>query len=363
MKKLSAAILILFGSLAVGLIPVFAAPSFSTGGFETSTREASRDVFGLSESPTTTAAPSETPTGITDTLVSLVATPTRTNTPVSPTATPTRTNTLVSPTATPTRTNTPVGGVKRFYLPLIRYERFVPMPVGGPGGVWKLKFSDEFSETTLDTTKWNTCYPEGCFHSNHELQCYRPDNVLPNFGTLRLQARIRTVLCSNNLTYHYTSGMLTTYGKYSFTYGYVEARTRGTAGQGLWPALWAIPANRSWPPEIDILEILGQESNRAYFTYHWGTPANRQQSGDSWLGSDFSTNWHTFGLYWGAEAMRWYVDGVERRPAFTQTTALASQPMYFIANLAVGGDWPGPPNSSTVFPNYFDLDYVRIWQR
>ena len=236
--------------------------------------------------------------------------------------------------------------------------------VGGPGGVWNLKFSDEFNGASLDTAKWNTCYPEGCHHSsNHELECYMPDNVLPTGKILRLQARIKTVTCSNNATYHYTSGMITTYGKYAFMRGYVEVRTRGTAGQGFWPALWAIPADRSWPPEIDILEILGQEPNRAYFTYHWGTAANRQQSGDSWVGPDFSAGWHTFGLHWGSNAMHWYVDGVERRPPFTQTANLPSQPMYFIANLAVGGDWPGPPNGSTVFPNYFDLDYVRIWQR
>ena len=348
----------------------------------TSTPTRTNTPLGPTAIPTSTRTRTNTPVGPTNTPTFTntpvgpmpTATRTRTKTPVGPTPTRTRTNTPGGPT--PTRTKTPVGGptatptntpgnmVKRFYLPVVRYERFLPMPVGGPGGVWNLKFHDEFTDMSLDTTKWNTCYPEGCAHfGNNELQCYRPENVLPTFDTLRLQARISTVLCSNNATYYYTSGMITTYGKFSFTYGYVEARTRGTAGQGFWPALWAIPADRSWPPEIDILEILGQEPSRVYFTYHWGTPANRQQSGDSWPGPDFSADWHTFGFYWGPDAMRWYVDGIERRPAFTQTAALASQPMYFIANLAVGGDWPGAPNGSTVFPNYFDLDYVRIWQR
>jgi len=337
--------------------------------------------------PTQTNAPvalTRTPTA-TNMPVRPTTIPTQSNTPVPPTTIPTQTNTPVRPTTIPTQTNTPtplttipaqtntpglpttIPTQTNTPVPPTRTNTPMPStltPVGGPGGAWHLKFSDEFTGSSLDTTKWNTCYPEGCFHSgNHELECYMPDDVLLNGGVLRLRAEVRTVTCSNSVIYRYTSGMITSYNKYSLTYGYIEARTRGTAGQGFWPALWTIPADRSWPPELDILEILGNDPTRAYFTYHWGTPATRQQSGFSWAGPDFSAGWHTFGVYWGPNAIRWYVDGVERRTPFTQTGNITSQPMYFIANLAVGGDWPGSPNGSTVFPNYFDLDYVRIWQR
>src|SRR5258708_28382725 len=69
------------------------------------------------------------------------------------------------------------------------------------------------------------------------------------------------------------------------------------------------------------------------------------------------------GVYWSAKEIRWYIDGVERRNAFKPPKDIVHKPMYFLADFAVGGDWPGPPDSITKFPTYFDIDYVRIWQQ
>jgi len=271
-----------------------------------------------------------------------------------PTATPTLTATP-SPTATATATATPTATPTP-----------APTPVGGKQGDWQLKFSDEFDGTNLDTKSWNTCYPYSCTNGgNHELECYVPENVSVSDGMLRLKAEARTTTCpdgNSTISRPFASGMVTTQGKYEFLYGYMEARFRSPKGLGLWPALWTLPADLSWPPEIDAMEILGHDPNTLYMTYHYGTADDHRQSGDDWNGPDFSADWHVMGVYWSANEIRWYIDGVERRSAFKFPDDIVHKPMYFLADFAVGGDWPGPPDSTTKFPAYFDIDYVRIWQ-
>lgn len=270
----------------------------------------------------------------------------------APTLTPTLTWTP-APTLTPIPTQTPT---------LIPGQ---PLPNGNLARNWVLKFSDEFDGTTLDTTKWDTCYNWGCLiDSNNEMECYMPENVIVGEGMVRLMAEKRQVTCLNHsqqVTQGYASGMIQSNGHFDFSYGFVEARTRGTQGKGLWPALWTIPSDLSWPPEIDILEIIGHGPTVAHLTYHYTFGGVETGMGESYDGPDFSADWHTFGVYWQPDAIRWYIDGVERFH-FTETKYITGVKMYVIANLAVGGNWPGAPSDSTVFPNYFDVDYYRVWQ-
>jgi beta-glucanase (GH16 family) len=65
---------------------------------------------------------------------------------------------------------------------------------------------------------------------------------------------------------------------------------------------------------------------------------------------------------WQPNAIIWYVDGIERW-RFTEASRISSEPMYLLLNLAVGGDWAGPPDGDTGFPSYFEIDYVRVWER
>lgn len=226
---------------------------------------------------------------------------------------------------------------------------------------WKLTFSDEFNRGKLDSAKWNTCYPwveaGGCTNDgNHELEWYQADDVLVQNGLLRLRGENRSVKDG----FPYTSGMVTTHQKFSFQYGYVEARLKVPAGQGMWPALWLLPEDGSWPPEIDIHEIMGSEIHTIYTTLHYTTDGqNHYSSGGSWIGPDFSAGFHTIGLLWEPHLISWTVDGVER---FSVTDSIPQQPFYLLANLAVGGDWPGSPSSSTVFPAFYDIDYIRVYQ-
>ena len=246
-----------------------------------------------------------------------------------------------------------------------------PLPVGSGGGA-KLVFNDEFDGTALNAAKWHTCSwwsTTTCsIETNNELELYTKNNVSVANGTLKLQARRENAVAWNGKTYNYTSGMISSGGRsgsipagFTFRYGYMESRVKVPAGQGLWPAFWTLPADYSWPPEIDIMEILGQKPNVTEMHYHYldGSGAHKGP-GQAWSGPDFSADWHTFGVDWQPDAMAWYVDGVERW-RFTDASAITAKPEYLLLNLAVGGDWPGPPNATTPFPSNLLVDYVRVW--
>jgi beta-glucanase (GH16 family) len=230
------------------------------------------------------------------------------------------------------------------------------------GKNWKLAFGDNFNGTTLNLRKWNTCYwwsdAGGCTNSyNNELQWYQPDDVFLENGSLRLQAQARSVKSG----YNYTSGMVTTEGKFSFQYGYFEIRAKVPQGQGLWSAFWTLPTNRNlWPPEIDVMEVLGHQPERIYLSNHFRNNGEADFATQDYIGDDFSADFHRFGVLWESDRIIWVVDGVER---FRVTDNIPNIPMYLLINLAVGGNWPGPPNNTTVFPNYYDIDYIRVWQK
>jgi beta-glucanase (GH16 family) len=246
-------------------------------------------------------------------------------------------------------------------------------PVGQTGN-WTPIFHDEFDGSTLDASKWNTCYfnftvGNGCDHDQGELELYQPNEVSVNNGVLTLQADKQTLTASNGKTYNYTSGMISTgpasggtSSKFTFTYGYMEIRAKVPAGQGLWPAFWTLPEDLTWPPEIDVFEILGSAPKVITMHYHYPTASNGDgSSGSTWNGPDFSAGWHTYAVDWEPGSLTWYVDGVARQQ-YTNAN-VASKPMYLLANLAVGGTWPGAPNASTTFPSTFQIDYIRVWQK
>jgi len=250
-----------------------------------------------------------------------------------------------------------------------------PIPVGQQD-VWKLVFRDEFDGTVLDISKWRTCYwwdwnNQGCTNSgNHELEWYQPDEVLMDSGNLRLRAQRRSVVASDGNSYPFTSGMISS-GRsredpvsngFVFQYGYVEMKAKLPSGRGLWPAFWMLPAGDESKPEVDIMEVLSDAPNTVHMTLHY--PLGNGDVGRAkniWVGPDLSTDWHTFALDWQPNRMVWYIDGIERW-SYSDTMYIPNQPMYLLMNLAVGGDWPGAPDSTTMFPSYYDIDYIRVWK-
>lgn len=221
-----------------------------------------------------------------------------------------------------------------------------------PVAAWTQLFGDHFESLQLDTTKWLTSLPWGRTNSP-ELQYYAPDAFdLSAYSINRVVADRSTEYAG----YNYTSGALTTYSFFSMQYGYFEIRAKMPSGQGLWPAFWLLAANQSSIAEIDVFEILGQQPNTVYMTNHWRDQGGTHRSNQGiYVGPDFSQAYHKFAVDWQPSQIIWYIDDVER---FRSSQGVPSEPLNLILNLAVGGAWPGNPDSSTVFPAYLDINYV-----
>ncbi len=230
-----------------------------------------------------------------------------------------------------------------------------PSPAMPPAVPEKLSFSDEFDGIRLDQSKWLDSYPDGVrTHSNNEQQYYATDGYKLQGGKLVFIAQRRT-----RGKMPYTSGMVSSYGKFAQKYGRFEICARFPKGKGLWPAFWLLPASKAWPPEIDVLEILGHDLTCVYFTNHWrATTAGTINVQGQLRGIDFSAGFHTFTLDWKPDVLVWSVDGVER---YRTREHVPQEPMYVLANLAVGGNWPGFPDASTPFPAQMEIDYIRVW--
>ncbi|HEV8015342.1 MAG TPA: glycoside hydrolase family 16 protein [Stellaceae bacterium] len=159
--------------------------------------------------------------------------------------------------------------------------------------------------------------------------------------------------------YQYTSGQINTYHSFSQTYGFFEMRAELPAGQGLWPAFWLLPENGSWPPEIDAMEMLGNNPTVYYTSVHSGTADNEVNAGQANSVADTSTSFHSYGVDWEPNFITYYFDG--KQVYQTPTPADMNTPMYMIANLAIGGYWPGDVDGTTPFPAQMQIDFVRAY--
>jgi len=245
---------------------------------------------------------------------------------------------------------------------------------------WILSWSDEFNlpnGSTVDRTKW-TPEVNGDGGGNHELQYYtdRLKNLYIKNGDLVIKARREKYRGADKVTRSYASARLQTKGKFSQAYGRFEARIRLPYGQGIWPAFWLLGSDldtADWPDcgEIDIMENVGHERSAVHGTIHGpgysgagGISATYKLTGQGRFSDDF----HVFAVEWEPNAIRFYVDQdlyTTRTPADLPAGKkwVFDHPFFILLNLAVGGDWPGYPDSSTVFPQTMLVDYVRVYRR
>jgi beta-glucanase (GH16 family) len=246
------------------------------------------------------------------------------------------------------------------------------LPRLGSSGGTSVVLDENFDGSALDTRIWNTCHwwgDEGCtISSNDELEWYRPEQVAVSDGVLRLTADRIPTRGSDGKDYEYRSGMVTTgpvssdddQAKVSWTYGTVEARLRVPAGRGLWPAVWMLPVSRESKPEIDILEVIGQDPGEVLMHFHPVDVNEEDIPGKTYRlhGKTLAEGWHTIGLDWQPERLTWFVDG--REVWHLRGDQVPDEPMYLVLNLAVGGFYPGPPDDSTKFPATFEIDRIRV---
>lgn len=266
-------------------------------------------------------------------------------------------------------------------------------------------WGDEFSGSTLDQDKWATAPIWGPFpRTNGEQQFYvdkygiTPDEAYDPFvlnnGILSITA-MPTVTAgavpeqpANDPQdpdyvwdqfpeYHFVpdydasdrdhlSGIITSVNSFNFTHGYVEMRARVPAGQGLWPAFWLLNSKYvENSPEIDVMEVLGHAPNEVHHVAHYFgddyQKFSNPETEEPTTGVDRSLDFHTYGLLWNPKEIIWYVDGVEVKRLTDAEFLVSRQSMYIIANLAVGGVWPGPP-ANLAYPVSFDIDYIRAYE-
>lgn len=234
---------------------------------------------------------------------------------------------------------------------------------------WTLVWEDDFRSATLNLDDWQLS--EQGLNYNNEDQAYTAANVSiedsSGNGILVLSAKSehweglsgRADNPTTPVSREYTSGEANT--KQAWTYGKYEARARVPHQiQGVLSAVWMTPIDGGWPPEIDIMEILGHDPATVYFTNHYGTAQNHQMNGNHFNGTDFSNDYHIFTLEWEPGILRWYVDGEKY---FESRSGVPSEPLILRLSLPVGPDWEGNPDDPSVFPQRFEIDWVRVYQR
>jgi beta-glucanase (GH16 family) len=225
-----------------------------------------------------------------------------------------------------------------------------------PQTTWKLAFQDEFEGASLNEQIWQTQFPWGRDRSSSgELQWYAEDAFKVANSKLQISAKPM----QPGESHPYSSGLISTHKSFATEYGRFEIRCKLPRGQGLWPAFWLLPTDETWPPEIDVFENIGNEPNTVHMTTHWSENGNHRQNGNEFVGPDFSDGFHTFAVEWSESTIAWFVDGVERHRV--QNGSPRGQ-MYLLANMAVGGQWPGAPDATTQFPATFEIDYIRAYK-
>lgn len=238
-----------------------------------------------------------------------------------------------------------------------------------PGPGWTPVWADEFNGTAVDRTNWTFDLGAGGW-GNHELETYTQASATVQGGELLITAR-------QNPDGTYTSARLKTQGLHSWTYGKIAARMRLPKGQGMWPAFWMLGSNFptvGWPKcgEIDIMEMIGGGPGRddsIYGTIHWDANGHAQAgSGRQALPFPqiFNDDYHVFEIEWSSTDVTWKLDGMAYARAsvdlglWPARTAF-HRDFFIILNLAVGGDWPGSPDSTTLFPQTMAVDWVRVY--
>ncbi|GEN74422.1 glycoside hydrolase family 16 protein [Chryseobacterium hagamense] len=234
----------------------------------------------------------------------------------------------------------------------------------------KLIWSDEFNIQGLpDATKWN--YDTGgSGFGNEEAQFYtreRPENARVENGKLIIEARRE-----NRENKKYTSARLLTKGKFSFRYGTVEVRAKLPEGRGTWPAVWMMSEGmKKWPDdgELDIMEHVGYHQGYIHASVHTKKYNHimQTQKTDTLFVKDASEEFHVYKAEWSPEKIDVYVDD---KKFFTYANKEKSydawpfdKPYFLILNLAIGGFWGGKEGiDDTIFPQKFEIDYVRVYQ-
>lgn len=227
-------------------------------------------------------------------------------------------------------------------------------PYGASEAGWQLEFEDDFDGTALDETKWSSGFGWGQVSGNTVGYC-DPDNNLVSGGVLeqRIERRAQGGV-------PFSVGCVNSRDRFSLLYGYWEASIRMAGCRGARGAFWAKPNDESWPPELDVVEVYGDDRDRADLTIHWEEQGDYQRDKGYFSGPDFSAGFHVFAAQWSPEEVTWYVDGVEVRRTPEGTRFMNDGGAFYtmleaqvIRASSRCGEWP-------YYSSQY-VDYVRIW--
>ena len=244
-------------------------------------------------------------------------------------------------------------------------------------GDWNLVWNDEFD--TFDESKWTVVdAPSGI---NNDLAYLSPDNVTIENGLLRIRTDDSSIGDRN-----FTGGKVLSKDKFEFTYGRVAVRVRTASTPGTHTAAWLVhtpcdginPCAGAWPPEIDIIEMIGREPDRVHQTVHYGTTPYDGTTGGRWPDWEFDVTttvlpddqlpgeaFHEYVMEWEEDVIRWYIDGslTKTWTANDTDSFMPREAMYLILDVVVGGDWAQAPTDASVWPQTAEFDYVRVYKK
>ena len=255
-----------------------------------------------------------------------------------------------------------------------------------------LVWSDEFNGpngSAPDPKKW-TYDLGGEGWGNNELETYtdRRENSHIENGNLVISARKENFEGPDHIAREYTSARLKTQGLFTQAFGRFEARIKIPQGQGIWPAFWMLGDNIKtigWPKcgEIDIMENIGKEPATVHGSIHGplsnGTATDLTAPAKLASGKNFYESFHVYAVEWEPAEIRFYVDQTlfatftpqspikipgSTAPSTPSEIAGAwvfDHPYFLLLNVAVGGDWPGPPDATSSYPQSMLIDYVRVY--
>jgi beta-glucanase (GH16 family) len=235
---------------------------------------------------------------------------------------------------------------------------------------WKLVWNDEFDGPELNTNNWKYDI-DGQGGGNNELQYYTDS---PENSSLENGSFVITALDNGYADKPYTSAAIRSKNLAEWKYGKFEIRAKLPMGQGMWPAIWMMPAKNvygGWPlsGEIDIMENVGHAPNEIFGTIHYGDrwPNNKYTSQHYVSENSFADDYHVYAIEWEPNKISWYIDGVLYSTKTPDDLGgnkwVWDQEFYLIINLAVGGNLPGSPDETTQFPQKFYIDYVRVYKK
>ena len=241
-----------------------------------------------------------------------------------------------------------------------------------------LVWSDEFEQNQLDLDKWNYQIGTGSDYGlwgwgNGESQYYKPENIFIEDGILVIEARTENYMNSN-----YTSARINTKNKGDWLYGKFVARMRLPSAGGTWPAFWMLPTNSTyggWPNsgEIDIMEHYGCDSmysGKPFSTVHtnmfnWneGIPPtsyslNIDNENDEFL---------DYELLWTEQDLSFSINGINIGNYSKSDLGWEQWPFdqefHILLNLAIGSSYMECDTDDNLFPQKFEIDYVRVFQK